>query len=156
MRKIIYLAIIERLKAARLGIAHFNLWNNHIAYLEKERGYRFPALFVEFEPIEWHQQMNRIRTADLRVRLHIVTKTLATPEDKGKYQNKALEYLDLIEKINAAMQGLCGEGFNAFMLVGSEPDHDHAEILHNVEIFVTHVTDVSARPAQAMLIAPHK
>ncbi len=107
---------------------------------------------MEFEPIQWRQLQNRTREADVRIRLHIVTATLGTPEDGSKYQDRALEFLSLIQRVNTAMQGLGGEGFNAFMLVESVPDHDHEEIMHNEECFVTHVTDTSAQVAQTIAV----
>lgn len=148
MRERIYKAVIQRLKAHKVGIKYFSLWNNNVYYLTKQKGFRTPAVFVEFEPIQWRQLQNRTREADMRVRLHVVTATLGTPEDGSKYQDRALEFLTLIDRINAAMQGLAGDGFNAFMLAESVPDHDHEEIMHNEECFVTHVTDTSAQVAR--------
>lgn len=144
MRKALYLAIIERLKAANLGIQHYSLWNNNIANLEQEQGYQFPAVFIEFEPIQWQQQQQRTRTAQVRVRLHVVTDTLGSPADGSAYQQQGLEHLDLLESIDAAMQGCSGSNFNAFMLVESVPDTDHENVLHNEECFVTQIRDESA------------
>lgn len=145
MRERIYLAIIERLKAHKVGIKHFSLWNNNLTYLTKAKGFNPPALFIEFEPIYWKQLQNRSREAPLRVRLHIITKCLGTPEDGSKYQKKALEHLSLIDRVNKALTGFSGDYFNSFMLVESITDHDHEEILHNEEIFTTHVRDVSSQ-----------
>lgn len=47
---------------------------------------------------------------------------------------RALEFLSLIQRINAAMQGLSGDGFNACILVESVPDHNHEEIIHNEDV----------------------
>lgn len=144
MRKALYLAIIERLKAANLGIQHYSLWNNNIESLSTEQGYQFPAVFIEFEPIQWAQEQQRVRTAQIRVRLHIVTDTLGSPADGSQYQQEGLAHLDLLEQIDAAVQGLCGENFNGFMLVESVPDTDHENVLHNEECFVTQVCDQTA------------
>ena len=153
MRKKIYLAIIERLKGANIGIERISLWNNNVAFLEKERAFKLPAVFIQFEPIRWGQLQQGVRSADVRIRLHIVTDTLATPEDGSKYQEQALEHLDLIENVGVVMQGFCGDGFNGFMLVESVPDHDHAEVLHNEEVFITRVTDSSAKRPAAVISA---
>ncbi len=148
MRKKIYLDIIHRLKAARLGIEYFSLWNNDLYSLEKRGVFATPAVFVEFGTIEWSQLQNRARGADLQVRLHIVTKSYATAEDGNPYQDLSLEHLELIEKIDATLQGFQGEGFNHFMLTESVPDHDHTELLHHEECFITHITDFSAQKLQ--------
>lgn len=144
MRKALYLAIIERLKAAELGIQHISLWNGNIDELSKEQGYCFPAIFIEFERIQWQQEQQRVRTAQVRIRLHVVTETLGSPADGSRYQQQGLEHLDLLERINTTMQGLSGDGFGSFLLVESIPDTDHQSILHNEECFVTQVRDTSS------------
>jgi hypothetical protein len=157
MRKTIYLAIAERLRAAGVGILHTSLWNRNTEQLASGTAFRTPAVFVEFEPIEWGQLSMGARDADLRVRLHVVTRAVATPEDGGMYQLQALEHLDLAERINAAVQGFAGEGFNTFTLVGTVPDHEHDQLLHEELVYTTHVVDNSAtkryraaRPAPAV------
>lgn len=152
MRKTIYKAIAARLKGAKLDIKHISLWNRNTEQLAKQKGFRLPAVFVEFEPIQWSQLQGRARSADVRVRLHIVTESLATPEDGGKYQDQALEHLDLIESISGAIQGLCGDGFNGLMLVESTTDHDHERIEQNEEVYITCATDTSAVKPRAVAV----
>lgn len=156
MRKIIYKAIVDRIKAAVPGVMYFSLWNNNTTYLTAQKGFRTPAVFVEFETIQWGQLQNRTRSADVHVRLHIVTSSLATPEDGGKYQDKALAHLSLIENISAAVQGLRGDHFNTFMLVESVTDHNHEQIMEHEECYVTRVTDTTAQrqPGVATGVAP--
>ena len=111
MRKAIYKAVAERLKTAKIGIQYISLWNRNTEQLTKQKAFRMPAVFVEFEPIDWSQLSQGARSADIRVRLHVITETLASPEEGGRYQDRALEHLDLLERVSAAMQGLCGDGF---------------------------------------------
>ena len=150
MRKAIYKAVADRLKNQKVGVKFVSLWNRNTEQLSKQKAFRLPAVFVEFEPIEWSQLSRGARSADIRVRLHVVTETLASPEEGGKYQDRALEHLDLIERIDAEVQGLSGEGFNCFMLVESVTDHDHERVQHDEECFVTHATDTSAVKPQAV------
>ncbi len=56
----------------------------------------------------------------------------------------ALEFLDLIDRMNAAMQGLRGENFAGFQLTTSATNHDHAELMESVERYVTSVQDITA------------
>ena len=128
MRKAIYKAVAERLKTAKIGIQYISLWNRNTEQLTKQKAFRMPAVFVEFEPIDWSQLSQGARSADIRVRLHVITETLASPEEGGRYQDRALEHLDLLERVSAAVQGLCGDGFNCFMLVESVTDHDHERV----------------------------
>ena len=152
MRKAIYKAVADRLKNQKVGVKFVSLWNRNTEQLSKQKAFRLPAVFVEFEPIEWSQLSRGARSADIRVRLHVVTETLASPEEGGKYQDRALEHLDLIERIDAEVQGLSGEGFNCFMLVESVTDHDHERVQHDEECFVTRATDISAVKPQAVAV----
>lgn len=151
MRNVIYKAIAGRVKAAKLAIHHIDLWNQNVDKLSENRAFRFPALFVEFEPIQWAQRGQGVRAADIRVRIHIVTKAPATPEVGGKYQDRALEHLDFLESVGGAMQGLSGEGFNGFALVETVTDHNHDGITHDELCFATHVTDTSGVKPQATI-----
>ncbi len=148
MRKTIYKAIAEKLRNANTGVKYISLWNQNTEYLSKQKAFRMPAVFIEFEPIGWSQLSRGARSADIRVRLHIVTETLASPEDGGKYQDRALEHFELIERIETAIQGLSGNGFNCFMLVESITDHNHEQIRHDEECYVTRATDTSAEKPQ--------
>ncbi len=157
MRKKIYLALVERLKTPGLGILHFSLWNKNTEQLTSQAAFRTPAAFVEFEPIVWRQLSMGARDANFRVRLHIVTQTLATPEDGNRYQEQALAHLDLADGANVAVQGLAGDGFGSFTLVETIPDHEHEQLLHEELVYTTHVIDNSAakqfqrvRPAPAI------
>ena len=57
---------------------------------------------------------------------------------------EALERFDLLNSINAAMQGLRGDNFAGFMHTISATNHAHAEIIEDVECFRTSVQDLTA------------
>lgn len=144
MRKQVYKAICERLLTKVSDVKHIDLWNNNIAVLTGGAVWPRPAVFVEFETIEWRQQQNRARMAEMAVRLHIVTDAISYNGSSDPKQDSALTFLDLINKVNSAMQGLCGESFAGFMLTTSATNHDHAELIESVERYITRVQDTSA------------
>lgn len=151
MIKTIYKAIAECLQEADLGVQFISLWNQEIDQLRQQRAFRLPAVLVEFDPIVWKQRSVSIRGADVGVRLHLLTGTLATPEVGGQYQEKALELLDFVESVGAAMQGLAGDGFNCFMLTGTILDHNHLQVRHDELVYVTHATDLSGVKPQTTI-----
>lgn len=156
MRKQIFQAICTRLTERVPEIQFIDLWNNNVAALNGGAVWPIPAVFVEFEVIEWRQQNNGARRGDVPVRLHIVTRTIATHGHNDPKMPDALVFLDLIERINTAMQGLRGDNFSGFQLTASATNHDHAELLESVERYVTSAQDTSAMPrtAQAEGITP--
>ena len=146
MRLQIYKAICERITSQLPDIKHIDLWNNDIASLSGGAVWPRPAIFVEFETIEWRQQQNRVRMADIALRLHIVTDAVPYNGNSDPKQDSALAFFDLLNKVNSAMQGLRGENFAGFMLTTSATNHDHAELIESVERYISRVQDTSARP----------
>ena len=141
MTKIIYLAIIDAIKSAQIGINHINLWNKQTDELEKSSGFALPAVFVEFDPIRWEQRGQGCKTATATIRLHIVINTLADPADGSLYQYDALQIFDIIDDVVDSVSGLAGEGFNSLMHVDTMPDHNHGQIQHHIEGFKCEISD---------------
>lgn len=144
MRKQIYQAICDRLAECAPDVAFIDLWNNNIATLNGGKVWPVPAVFVEFETIEWRQQNRGARRGDVAVRLHIITRATVSNGSRDTRQENALAYFDLIDRINAAMQKLRGENFAGFMLTTSATNHDHAELIESVERYVTSAQDIAS------------
>ena len=147
MRKQIFKAICDRLAEKTPDVAFIDLWNDNVNALNGGTAFPFPAVFVEFETIEWRQQGNSARMGDVAVRLHTVTRTVATNGSKDSRMEEALAYFDLIDRINAAMERLGGENFASFMLTTSATNHNHAELIESVERYVTRAQDITAMPS---------
>lgn len=96
---------------------------------------------MEFEQIDWHQQNAGARRGDIAVRLHIVTRAVSAHGFHDQRMEEALTVFDLINTINAKMQGLRGESFTGFQLTTSATNHNHAELVENVERLVTSAQD---------------
>lgn len=144
MRKQIFQAIGRRIAERVPDVKFIDLWNNNVAALAGGAVWPTPALFVEFEEIEWRQQGNAARMGEVAVRLHIITRAISTNGHTDQRQAQALAYLDLLDRVNAAMQGLRGEHFAAFQLTTSATNHDHAELIESVERYITRAQDISA------------
>jgi len=145
MRKQLFLAIVERLKERVKEVKFIDLWNEQIATIQTGITWPLPAVFIEFEPYDVHQQANRVRTANVNIRLHIVTRVVAhNGSDDKKRMAQALGVFDVIEYVSAAINGLSGDYFSSFMLINSATNHNHLELIESIETFTTRVTDTSA------------
>ena len=136
MRKEIYLALIEAIQIADIGIQHISLWNENTIDLEAESGYALPAIFVEFEPIEWQQMGGRGRNKEMHINLHVVWDSLAEPSADSIYQQDALAVFDLLDDVVAVATTISGEYFSRWVHIGSDTDHNHAQVQHHIERFV--------------------
>ena len=126
MRKQVFKAIADTL-AALPAVSFVDLWNNQVQTLNGGTAFPLPAVFVEFEALEWRQQGNGARRGHTDPNI-----------------SRALEVFDILDGINAAMQDLRGENFSGFMLTTSATNHDHAEIIENVERYICDVQDITA------------
>lgn len=143
MRKAIFKAIAQAV-AAVPGVAFVDLWNNQVQTLNGGAPFPFNAVFVEFEAVEWKQQNMGTRRGTLAVRLHVVSRAVPTHGHNDPRIDDALQVFDLLDLINAAMQDLRGDHFSGFMLTTSATNHDHGEIVENVERYVCGVQDITA------------
>lgn len=151
MRKAIFYAVAQAV-AEVPGVEFVDLWNNDGSHFSGGAVYPLPAVFVEFEAIDWKQQGRGARRGSLALRLHVLTRAVPTHGHKDPRIPEAFEVFDLLDRINAAMQGLRGDNFSGFMLTTSATNHEHAEIWENVERYICGVQDITAvRPSGLVL-----
>ncbi|MBD5349704.1 MAG: hypothetical protein HDR89_02310 [Bacteroides sp.] len=144
MRRQIFTAIAEKLLTVP-GITYVDLWNDNGAHFAGGAVYPLPSVFVEFDTIQWHQQNAGARRADITIRLHILNRaTAGIHGSQDPAMAEALERFDLLDSINAAMQGLRGDNFAGFMHTISATNHAHNEIIEDVECFRTSVQNLTA------------
>lgn len=137
----------EKRTGKRPVFLHFDLWNENIAQLTKQRPFPTPAVFFEFEPVRWSYAGQRVREADVVLRLHVITTTVATAEAGNRYRDKALERFDIIDALTQALLGFSyDDGIRqagTMRAYESETDHDHGEVCEDIESWVTHCRDAS-------------
>ncbi|HNX65618.1 MAG TPA: hypothetical protein PKH02_01975 [Bacteroidales bacterium] len=153
MRKQLYLDIQTKLKEIKddTGLQqfkHFDLWNQNVEFIEADSPFEFPAVFVEFMPIAWDTLLQKVQQATIIIRLHIVTRWLAQTAEYSPIQDTALNYLDLPDKVFAALQSNATSASNGFMRVSSTINHNHGDILDSIEEYTTLIVDRSAVTVQ--------
>lgn len=152
MKKQLYLDIKNRLKDITAAdgepvFKHFDLWNQQVEFLEEETPFLTPAIFIEFLPHEWKTLGNRRQHAVLNTRIHIVTQWFAGTADYSPTEQQALEYLDIVDCVVAALQNFSASSTNSWMRTRTVPNHNHERYVDNIEEYVCDLIDVSAQPA---------
>lgn len=148
MRATIFNTIKNALESIKDGndestIKHIDLYNNQLTYIETEQPFDTPAVFIEFQPIEWSGLLHGVKEAVVRVILHVVT------DSRVGTWSDAVARLSLCDTINAKLHGIGtttdnGSVMNALTITTSTTDHDFDELQDNVETYTCHVTDRSA------------
>jgi len=152
MRAQLFLSIQDSLKEIKGNdglpvFKHFDLWNRQVAFIEKETPFPFPAIFVEFLPIQWETHGQRVQRADMFVRLHIVTQWFSQTGSYSPDQENALTYLDLSGLVHKQLQGNPILLTNGWMRTQSIINHDHETIVDSIEEYKCQVVDYGAQPA---------
>lgn len=137
MRKELYLMLCERLKEVGDGvIRHIDLWNHNVEFIEQEEQWERPAVFVEFHPIEWRAIQAGVEyRAEPVVSLHVVTDWQGSSSAGSDFMAESLGVFGLLEDIHRAVALMEGETFTEFDLVESRTNHNHDEIIENVESY---------------------
>lgn len=134
------MAIIEALKADIPEIVHYDLWNRNVEFYE-DYIFNTPAMFVEFDTVRYSAVKSDSYRGNVNVRLHLVTRQDAVSADGSYSQSQALGFLDLLGKVQAAMTHLSGEGFAVPELTASMTNHDHEQLMENIEEFSIRFTE---------------
>ena len=129
--------LCEKLKEVNNGaIKHIDLWNHNVQFIEQEEQWERPAVFVEFVPIQWKAIVPGVEyRAEATVNLHVVTDWQGSSAAGSEFMEASLEVFDLLDAIHRAVVGMEGETFKAFDLIGSTTNHNHDEIIENVESY---------------------
>lgn len=118
------------------AIKHIDLWNHNVEFIEQEENWERPAVFVEFQPIQWNAiQPGAEYRAEPIVHLHVVTDWQGSSASGSAFMEESLAVFDLLEEIHKALTCMEGETFLEFDLVGSSTNHNHDEIIENIETY---------------------
>ena len=100
------------------AIKHIDLWNHNVEFIEQEENWERPAVFVEFQPIQWNAiQPGAEYRAEPIVHLHVVTDWQGSSSADSEFREQSLKV------------------FLEFDLVGSSTNHNHEEIIENIETY---------------------
>ena len=135
MRKEIYKMLCERLGNIP-EIKYIDLWNHNVEFIEQEDNCERPAVFVELCPINWEATVAGMRyVTEAKVNLHVVTDWLGSSAANSDQREESLTVFDLLEKIHTALADVDGEHFREFDISNSTTNHNHEDILENIETY---------------------
>lgn len=110
------------------AIKHIDLWNRNIEFIEQEASWERPAVFIEFVPFKWRTIVPGVEyRAQPLVNLHVVTDWVEQDSDIGDFL--------LLDKIHEQLAGMSGNTFMEFDIDSSSTNHNHEEIVENIETY---------------------
>lgn len=126
VREELYKAVESRIKGMP-EIRHFDLWNHNVEFIEQETAWERPAVFIEFAPIQWNPIVHGLEyRGAVTVNLHVVTDWTAESN---------IEQFQLLHSIHRVLADMEGETFGEFDLAASATNHNHEDIVENIETY---------------------
>lgn len=128
-------------------IKTIDFFNSQTSDPEGENAFYLPAVFVEFQPVQWQSHTLGVQSANIDFVLHIVT------DSRKATLEKAAEFnLQLCNRIHAQLHGCqTGGGVNSFVRTGSFVSNDTTEFFETLESYRVFVKDDSAVTVQQFI-----
>lgn len=118
-------------------VAHIDLWNQNVEFIEEDEAWDRPAVFIEFGEIIWDPYKGPTNglTGKGEVFLHIVTDWKGSAAQGSPYQAETLSDYELPNRIFEKLRGLRGQTFRNLILSRTLTNHNHQELLENIEVY---------------------
>lgn len=137
IRSELYRDIAERL--ADVGeIRHIDLWNRNVEFLEQERPWPTPAVFIEFGEIGWRAAKTAggvCFRGTGTILVHIVTEWDDADGAACGCGCLGMDRLGLSDIVQERIEGMSGEGYDGVSLSRTLTNHDHEDIVENIDIY---------------------
>lgn len=145
MKKYTFEKIKERLIAKVPELKTIGLFNNQFEKESENNPIGFPALFVEFDSIDWRSQQRGIQIGLSVIRFHIGVETYKTNfSGEQIWEPNDLEFLELVEKIHVAIHGFDDVNFTPLLRVAESQNTDHDNVIVWDVVYQSQITDTGA------------
>ena len=118
------------------AIKHIDLWNHNVEFIEQEENWERPAVFVEFQPIQWNAIKPGFKyRAVALVNLHVGADWQGDSSVDSVIRVNGRARCCRQEGIHLMLACRRGKTFLEFDLMGSSTNHNHEEIIENIETY---------------------
>lgn len=145
VRSRLYEDIARHLLDSKL-VKQVDLYNDQFSHLDEESVIKYPCVLIEFSDISWRQLGQHAQQGEITINLHVATRSKGRTTIADRSTPPATEYLELLDDLHVAMRDLRLAYATTFTRTASSTDHDHDDLIVNVETFRTVVIDEAARP----------
>lgn len=143
--KDLYLEHEKRITDNIAAIKHVDLWSEQIGFMAEEHPFKAPAVFFSYRLINADDQGKKIQQLRLQTEIYLYYETFAETKRGSKRQQKALDFLDLLTRINACYHGSHGKYFSEMRRTGFDPVETGTANLLYVQRYELTVNDASAQ-----------
>jgi hypothetical protein len=142
--KNLYLEHETRISENIPDIKHVDLWSEQVSFMADEHPFKSPAVFFGYRILNAEDQGEKQQQLRLQVDVYLFYETFADTSKGSKKQQKALDFLDLLTKINACFHGTSGNYYGEMRRTGFNPVETGGAGILYVQRYELSMTDDSA------------
>lgn len=143
--KDLYTEIATLLNNAISEVKWIDLWHNQVNFLEEEHPFPAPAIFINLRAVSTDDRGQNIQNLNVQVECFLFYETFADTFVGAYNQASALDFLDVLSKINKTLHGISGANFSNMRKTDIAPvDTGSAQNLYRIA-FTCIVNDETAQ-----------
>ena len=119
--KNLYLEHENRISINMPEIKTIDLWSEQVSFMAEEHPFKSPAVFFGYRILSTEDQGEKQQQLRLQTDVYLFYETFADTSKGSKKQQKALDFLDLLTKINARFHGTSGNYYTEMRRTGFNP-----------------------------------
>lgn len=152
-----YKELCEHIHSRVPGIKHIDLYYGQENILDGDgdwNPFKCPAVFLDFNAADVQDVGAGVQHLLTDVGVYLVFETTADSGSRSIGQARALEFMDLLRQVMAALQGHSGEHFNAMSRVGLQRVEGPPYCIIYRQVFRTLLVDYAGQPDETDVPTP--
>ncbi|MGV7234651.1 MAG: hypothetical protein ACQ9ET_00190 [Nitrosomonadaceae bacterium] len=147
--KTLYTTLKTQIETEVTAIKTVKLFNSQFDNDDKEEAFAYPAVMIEFQDINWDNNLGGLNLAEFTLTFHIAQESYTKEDD--------VDYLDLVNDVYVALQLFDAADFTPLARIADRQDTNHDMCIVWQMDFRTKLTDCSADPRlkQVESAGPH-
>lgn len=119
--KDLYTELATKLAAKIPAIKWIDLWHNQVNFLSEEHPFPTPAVFLNFRILQADDTGLRVQKLRMQIDCFVYYETFADTYHQSWNQSAALEFLNLLNDIQATLHASDGENYSGMRRIGLNP-----------------------------------
>lgn len=143
--KNLYLEHETRVTTNMPEIKTVDLWSEQVSFMAQEHPFKAPAVFLSYRMLGGANSGEKVQQLQLQVDIYLFYETFADTSRGSKKQGKALDFLNLLTKLNACFHATSGAYYSEMSRTGFSPvETGGAGILYVQKYVLTMIDDSAA------------
>lgn len=119
--KDLYIELATTLSTKIPAIKWIDLWHNQVNFLSEEHPFPTPAVFLNFRILQADDTGLRVQKLRMQVDCFVYYETFADTYHQSWNQSTALDFLNLLNDIQATLHASDGQNYSAMRRTGLNP-----------------------------------